>query len=274
MELVGRCALFAFILLSLSCAKPSGESQFSGSGQIQVVVVPMRSTLLKSSTAQSDILPAEQFCGISEGERIALSGSPLVVQSENGVHYKIRLAEETILSQPCRLREGYLFAEHIRQEYLQTNRPPTATATAAPTSDSHTPADSAAKLFIWPVRQGVVTSGFGPRYGVIHEGVDVALPTGSTVVAAANGNVVFAGWSTRGYGNLIQLAHEGGYETRYGHNSDLRGMTAGKVVLQGDEIAKSGTSGLSTGPHVHFEIRLRGSAKNPVPLLPPWGGNQ
>ena len=273
MEVYIRYAAISFSLLSVGCKWQSGESQFFQATQRQPAVVALRSTILKSSTVQSNRLPEDQFCRVNKGEKLVLTGSPLAVQSDNGTHIKISLAEQTVLNQPCRLREGYLFAEHIQQEYVQVNSPTNTAATPTPNFAVRTPVDTTPKQFIWPARQGVLASGFGQRGTAFHPGVDVALPTGSSVVAAANGKVVFAGWDSR-YGKLVQLAHSGGYETIYAHNSDLLGTSVGKVVLQGDEIAKSGSTGLSTGPHIHFEIRQEGKAVNPEPLLPRWGGNR
>lgn len=125
--------------------------------------------------------------------------------------------------------------------------------------------------FIWPVR-GVISSPFGPRihpiYGIpsFHTGIDIAVPEGTAVRAAAGGVVTFSGWQ-EGFGLLVTIDHGNGYETYYGHLSKLL-VTAGQSVSAGDVIALSGNTGLSTGPHLHFEVRYLGTPVDPRPLLP------
>ena len=122
---------------------------------------------------------------------------------------------------------------------------------------------SAAGL-IWPV-SGPVTSGFGLRWGRMHEGIDIAVPEGTPVVAAAAGTVIYAGW-LGGYGNLVVVDHGGGLATAYAHNSGVA-VSVGESVGQGEVIAYSGNTGHSSGPHVHFEVRVNGTAVDPLGYL-------
>jgi murein DD-endopeptidase MepM/ murein hydrolase activator NlpD len=108
--------------------------------------------------------------------------------------------------------------------------------------------------YAWPA-DGVLSSGYGWRWGRMHEGIDIAAPIGTPVLAAASGVVVGAGWHD-GYGNLIKLEHLDGSVTLYGHNSRIL-VTHGQEVEQGEQIAEMGSTGNSTGSHVHFEIHLR-----------------
>ena len=119
--------------------------------------------------------------------------------------------------------------------------------------------------FQWPV-QGTLTSRFGTRWGRMHEGIDIGVPTGTPVVAAKSGVVSIARYYG-GYGYLIDIDHGGGVHTRYGHNSRLIAKE-GQAVSRGQEISKAGSSGRSTGPHVHFEIRFNGAAYDPLNYLP------
>ena len=120
--------------------------------------------------------------------------------------------------------------------------------------------------FIWPA-QGALTSGYGWRWGRMHKGIDVANSVGTPIVAAADGRVVFSGWNSGGYGYLVELAHSDGSKTRYAHNSALL-VKQGMQVRQGTAIARMGSTGRSTGPHLHFEIHRPGQgAVNPVQLL-------
>jgi len=116
----------------------------------------------------------------------------------------------------------------------------------------------------WPV-SGPVTSGFGVRWGRLHEGIDIAVPSGTPVHAAADGRVVYAGWM-EGYGNLVVLDHGNGLSTAYGHNTSVA-VAVGQDVAAGAVIAYSGSTGHSTGPHVHFEVRVNGAPVDPMGYL-------
>jgi murein DD-endopeptidase MepM/ murein hydrolase activator NlpD len=121
--------------------------------------------------------------------------------------------------------------------------------------------------FIWPTR-GVLTSGFGWRWGRPHRGIDIAGPVGTPIVAAAAGEVIASGWNSGGFGNLVKLRHPDGSVTLYAHNSRLL-VRRGQTVQQGEPIAQMGSTGFSTGPHLHFEIHPSGrGAVNPIALLP------
>ena len=124
--------------------------------------------------------------------------------------------------------------------------------------------------FRWPV-SGRVTSYFGGRRSpggigsTNHKGIDIAAPKGTPVYAADGGTVTYAGWMS-GYGYLVRISHGNGYETYYGHNSRLL-VSVGQKVYKGQQIAKVGSTGNSTGNHCHFEIRYNGVAKNPLNYL-------
>lgn len=119
--------------------------------------------------------------------------------------------------------------------------------------------------FIWPVK-GVLYSRFGVREGVRHDGIDIAAPEGTPVVAADDGEVIFAGVQ-RGYGNLVLVKHDDGLVTIYAHN-ERNLVDAGKRVRRGDRIATVGRTGRATGPHVHFEVRENRLPRNPLFFLP------
>jgi len=116
----------------------------------------------------------------------------------------------------------------------------------------------------WPV-SGPVTSGFGVRWGRMHEGIDIAVGEGTPVRAAAAGTVIYAGWMS-GYGNLVAVDHGNGLSTAYAHNSSLA-VSVGQSVAAGEIVSYSGNTGNSTGPHVHFEVRVDGSAVDPLGYL-------
>ena len=109
------------------------------------------------------------------------------------------------------------------------------------------------------------TSGFGPRWGRMHEGHDWAGATGTPIHATADGVVVFAGRQS-GYGNLIKIKHDFGFETRYAHLSRIR-VKVGERVSLGDRIGDMGNTGRSTGTHLHYEVRVSGKPMNPLKYI-------
>lgn len=120
--------------------------------------------------------------------------------------------------------------------------------------------------FIWPT-DGVLTSAFGDRSGRQHNGIDISAPHGSPIVAAADGRVIYAATDQRGYGHIILIEHAEGFITVYAHN-DENLAKEGDVVKRGDLIARVGRTGNAQGYHVHFEIRLRREAVDPLKYLP------
>jgi murein DD-endopeptidase MepM/ murein hydrolase activator NlpD len=116
----------------------------------------------------------------------------------------------------------------------------------------------------WPV-SGPVVSGFGMRSGRMHEGIDITCATGTPVVASGDGTVIWAGWRG-GYGNLVVVDHGGGLSTAYAHNSGFA-SSVGQTVARGQVVAYAGSTGNSSGPHVHFEVRVNGGAVDPLGYL-------
>jgi murein DD-endopeptidase MepM/ murein hydrolase activator NlpD len=131
---------------------------------------------------------------------------------------------------------------------------------------------------IWPVQGGgTLTSKFGPRKKSFHDGIDIAAKTGTPVLAAHDGRVIYADNKLRGYGNLIILRGSGNIKTVYGHNDRLL-VRLEQRVRKGQKIAEVGSTGRSTGPHLHFEIRTldnrgRHIAVDPLPILTRSGKN-
>ncbi len=123
------------------------------------------------------------------------------------------------------------------------------------------PPKSPTGSFVSPVSGGTVTSPYGPRWGGTHTGIDIATSTGTTIVSTDGGVVTFAGWSG-GYGYMVKVDHGNGYSSWYAHCSSLL-VSVGQQVAQGEPIARVGSTGNSTGPHVHFEIRINGNHVNP-----------
>jgi murein DD-endopeptidase MepM/ murein hydrolase activator NlpD len=136
----------------------------------------------------------------------------------------------------------------------------TAAASALPTA----PLVMGSGGFVWPVR-GAIVSPFGMRWGRLHSGIDIAAPAGTPIVASAAGQVAFAG-SMGGYGLIVVVQHANGLSTAYAHNSSIA-VSGGQTVGQGQMIASVGCTGHCMGDHLHFEVRVNGSAVDPMAYL-------
>jgi len=162
------------------------------------------------------------------------------------------LAAANALADPHRLREGQILTIPVQgtnHQAVITESPPVAPA------------------FRWPLAvKGELTSPYGPRWGRMHLGIDIAAPYGSPIVAAAPGIVEEAQWKG-GYGRMVQIRHPGGWRTLYAHAATLA-VEPGQQVAAGQVIATVGSTGHSTGPHLHFEVHNRSEPVDPLPLLP------
>jgi murein DD-endopeptidase MepM/ murein hydrolase activator NlpD len=136
---------------------------------------------------------------------------------------------------------------------------------AAQSASSYSPpASRSASGFIWPV-SGPVTSPFGMRWGRMHTGIDIGVPYGTPIRAAASGQVIYAGWMD-GYGNLVFIDHGRGISTGYAHQSSIA-VSNGDTVTQGQVIGYVGCTGHCFGPHLHFEVRVNGAPVDPLGYL-------
>ncbi len=119
--------------------------------------------------------------------------------------------------------------------------------------------------FDWPIARGKLSSPFGIRNGVMHEGIDIAAPVGTPVMAAATGRVIFAG-RMRGYGNMVILQHTSHYVTVYAHDSS-NVVSEGQIIKRGQLIGYVGRTGRTSGANLHFEVRYNNVARNPLAYL-------
>jgi len=138
------------------------------------------------------------------------------------------------------------------------------TATLQTSGSSSYDSSPSSSGLIWPVN-GPVVSGFGMRWGRMHEGIDIGVGYGTPIHAAASGTVVYSGWMS-GYGNFVIIDHGGGMATAYGHQSSIAAGN-GQSVSQGQVIGYVGCTGHCFGPHLHFEVRINGSAVDPLGYL-------
>ena len=192
------------------------------------------------------------------------SPTPSVIQDEQNITSDNNSSSEGLLfSSAISPIDNYnKFLNSRSRETLQPQLPPLSSP------EEYLPDDSNFfDGYMWPA-QGTFTSGYGWRWGRMHKGIDIAAPIGTPIVAAGAGEVIFAGWNSGGYGNLVKVQHPDGSVTLYAHNNKLL-VRQGQKVKQGQQIAEMGSTGYSTGPHLHFEIRPDGStATNPIALLP------
>ena len=213
--------------------------------------------------------------GVRNPDRI-YPGQTMAFPSVDGVIYRVRsgdslssvatlhqvtveaIAGANNISDPKSLQTGQLLV-------VPGGRVRTAvTASAGTSSSKSTAAAASGGTLAWPVL-GSVSSRFGPRWGHTHSGVDIAAAYETTIHAAAAGKVIFVGWYGQ-YGRCVILDHGGGLTTLYGHASSILVHT-GDHVQRGDAIAEVGSSGNSTGPHLHFEVRVAGEPRNPLNYL-------
>jgi len=121
-------------------------------------------------------------------------------------------------------------------------------------------------FLIWPVK-GQLTSRFGNRSGRHHDGIDIGARKGTPIVAAAGGKIMFSGWGPTGYGLMLIIKHKSNLTTVYAHNAYVH-VHKNQIVKQGQKIASVGSTGRSTGPHLHFEVRNDSNPMNPLNYLP------
>lgn len=158
-------------------------------------------------------------------------------------------------------------SEEIAQQlaaYAPAPAPPVS-GSAPPVSGSAPPASVGGSGFAWPVN-GAITSGFGSRWGGMHSGIDIDCVTGDAIRASKSGSVVSAAYDG-GYGYHVVIDHGNGFASLYAHNSALS-VSGGQNVSQGEVIASCGSTGQSTGDHLHFEIRSSGAPQDPLTYLP------
>ena len=139
--------------------------------------------------------------------------------------------------------------------------------TITPTEPAAAPIlpESGFETFLWPVN-GTINSGFGPRGSSFHDGIDIAAAEGTPVVAIEAGEVIYSD-QLRGYGNMVIVRHAGGIVSVYAHN-EANLVREGQTVARGEVVAKVGSTGRVSGPHLHFEIRRNNAAQDPLRYLP------
>ncbi len=217
-----------------------------------------------------DIAEVRADNALAESTRIESELAVILVdlESQQAVQAKLKAEMETrVRKWQAELAEAQAeeakLTDFIRREEAKAAAPPPSPAPSAGNPSSHG--------FQWPL-SAPITSGYGyrvhPIHGTrrLHKGIDLAAGSGSAIAAAKGGTVISAGW-LGGYGNAVVISHGNGLTTLYGHQSKIA-VTVGQSVGRGEVIGYVGSTGQSTGPHLHFEIRSNGAPVDPRPYLP------
>lgn len=217
----------------------SEESSLLRAG-IEIIIMPIDGVL-------HDVQPGDTLEGLAQ-----LYGVPIdnIINYEpNNLEFPYRLYPETQIIVPGAVREVFVWT------------PPDLSSVIGRTSregSGVTPVVVGTGTFRYPVN----SRNFTQYYWFGHRGIDIALPIGSPVYASDTGTVTFAGWNIYGFGNLIVVNHGNGFETFYAHLDSIN-VVPGQIVYQGNVIGATGNTGNSSGPHIHFEIRLNAAQQDP-----------
>ena len=202
-------------------------------------------TILPINGVLHTIQPGDTLAGLSF--HYGIPTEEIVAYTQNNLEFPYRLEPETQIIVPGAVRELFVWT------------PPDLSSVSSSSSiGGVTPVIVGTGTFIYPVNSRNYTQYYW--YG--HRGVDIALLEGSTVTAADTGTVTYASWNNWGFGNLIVVNHGNGFETFYAHLGGIN-VVPGQIVYQGNAIGTTGNTGNSSGPHIHFEIRINGNQDNP-----------
>lgn len=207
---------------------------------VELIILPIDGVL-------HDVQPGDSLESISEQYGVPVED--IIAYEPNNLEFPYRLYPESQIMVPGAVRELFVWT------------PPDLSSVTGRTSREGSgvaPLIVGTGTFRFPVN----SRNFTQFYWYGHPGVDVALPEGSPVFASDTGTVTYAGFNIFGYGNLIVVNHGNGYETFYGHLSSIN-VVPGQIVYQGNVIGATGNTGNSSGPHIHFEIRLNNFRDNP-----------
>ncbi len=215
----------------------SEESSLLQTG-VDLIILPIDGVL-------HDVQPGETLESISN--QYGVSVDTIIGYAPNNLEFPYRLYPETQILIPGAVREVFVWT------------PPSLEAVRGHSTGSGVaPLIVGTGTFIYPVN----SRNFSQYFWYGHPGFDIALAEGSTVVASDTGTVTFAGWNIYGYGNLIVVNHGNGYETFYAHLNGIN-VVPGQIVYQGNAIGTTGNTGNSSGPHIHFEVRVNGVQDDP-----------
>jgi len=203
-------------------------------------------TILPIDGLVHDVAPGDTLEGIAQ--RYGVSEEEIIAYGPNNLEFPYRLQPGTQIMVPGAVREVFVW------------KPPTLSQVRGSSFEGRgvQPVIQGTGTFIWPI----VSRNFTQKFWYAHRAIDVASPMGSPVVASDTGTVTFAGWNNYGYGYLIVVNHGNGYETFYAHLNSVN-VVPGQIVYQGNVIGATGNSGNSSGPHIHFEVRINANQDDP-----------
>lgn len=214
----------------------SQESNLLQTG-VDLIILPIDGVL-------HDVQPGDSLESISSQYGVPVE--TIIGYAPNNLEFPYRLYPETQVMVPGAVRDVFVWT------------PPTLDAVRGSSGSGVAPLIVGTGTFIYPVNSRNFTQYFW--YG--HPGIDIALGEGTAAVASDTGTVTFAGWNLYGYGNLIVINHGNGYETFYAHLNGIN-VVPGQIVYQGNVIGSTGNTGNSSGPHIHFEVRINGAQDDP-----------
>ena len=233
-------------------------------GQVAIAKRQVRLARTKTTTVRRGVKQEARVISARAQQAAILRGELLSSQSRLAgarvsksralVSTRAQVADEIQESKALASASAILAAK-LRAGEAQASGAASGSATEAPSGSG----------FIWPL-SAPITSPFGMRWGTLHPGIDLGAPAGTPIHAAGTGTVVWCGWMS-GYGNLVMIDHHNGLATAYGHQSRIA-VGCNQQVTAGQVIGYVGSTGFSTGPHLHFEVRLNGTPVDPLGYLP------
>ncbi len=206
---------------------------------VELIILPIDGVL-------HDVQPGDTVEGLAAEYGVPVED--IIAYEPNNLEFPYRLYPETQIMVPGAVRELFVW------------NPPDLASVGGTSWEGRNirPIIVGTGTFVYPVG----STNFTQYYWYGHRAIDIGLPEGNAVYASDTGTVTYAGWNTYGYGNLIVVNHGNGYETFYAHLSSIN-VSPGQIVYQGNLIGLSGNTGNSSGPHIHFEIRLNGNQDDP-----------
>jgi murein DD-endopeptidase MepM/ murein hydrolase activator NlpD len=258
LEVLLQAQSFTDLLEQLDYFHTIGEQDKKVADTIKRLQVEMRITREKTAATKQEVASATAILARKTEEQRAARDQ--LVAQQNALA-AARASKQSLLANVQQER-------HSDEEDLAAMEKASAAIAAQLQNSGSSSGDSgggapSASGFIWPV-SGPITSGFGWRWGRMHEGIDIGAACGTPIRAAASGTVVYAGWMD-GYGNIVIVDHGGGIATAYAHQSAI--YVSGGSVSQGQTIGAVGSTGHSTGCHLHFEVRVNGTPVDPLNYL-------
>lgn len=252
---------FTEILDQLDYVRAIGSQDKRIAGEVSVAKAEIRKARLRTAKIRRHVRAATRTVAARTGQVRAVRDALL---SSQGQLRSAKGEKESALGDVQHTKEEYLAeVDALAAVSGELAAKIQAAQSAAPPAGAPSP-NAGSGAFIWPC-SGPMTSPFGWRWGRMHEGIDIGCGYGAPAYASAAGTVIVAGWFG-GYGNLVVIDHGNGISTAYGHNSSVS-VSVGQSVSQGQVIAAIGSTGNSTGPHSHFEVRVNGSPVDPLGYL-------